>query len=190
MMTGLFDTRQDLSLRKLGSRMVRATRFNGENFRELRDDKSATVQSILLVLITGFCYGAGVGFFGFLVDGLSLDETLTVMMLSVVATIVIALGWSAVTFLMVTRLFKQPIAYAGLLRPFFFALAPGVLFILVANPVPLVSEIIRVGVAAWIGIASVFAVKNAVGFSIQQSMLTFIACVLVLLLALSIISSI
>jgi hypothetical protein len=55
MMTRLIATKQDLNLKKMGMRMQKAARLDGETFRELRDDPSATAQSISLVAIIGLC---------------------------------------------------------------------------------------------------------------------------------------
>ncbi len=176
-MTGPFNTTQDFNLKKMGSRMLRAARFDGETFRELRDDPSATAQSVLVVAIIGLCYGAG---FGFFLAGTSLLDVLTITMIGLFSALVIAFVWSGTTFLIVTRLFRRTIGYWGLSRPFFFSWAPGLLFILMSSQITILFEIIRAVGAAWIGIASVFAVKHAAGLSTQQSMLTFIICVLLL----------
>ena len=175
--TSPFATKQDLSLKKMGSRILRAARLDGETFRELRDDQSATAQSLLVVAIIGLCYGAG---FGFFLAGTSLLEVLTIVLLGLFLAFAIAFVWSGTTFLIVTRLFRRTIGYWGLSRPFFFSWAPGLLFILMSSPITILFEIIRAVGAAWIGIASVFAVKDAAGLSTQQSMLTFIICVLLL----------
>src|SRR5437667_11101751 len=57
-------SKQDFNLRRMGSRMLKAARFNGDTFRELRDDPTGTAQSISLVAIVGLCYVAGLGIFG------------------------------------------------------------------------------------------------------------------------------
>ncbi len=182
-MTGPFATAQDFNLMKMGSRMLRAARLDGETFRQLRDDPSATAQSVLLVAIIGLCYGAG---FGFFLAGTSLLDVLTITLIGLFSALAIAFVWSGTTFLIVTRLFRRTIGYWGLSRPFFFSWAPGLLFVLMSSPITILFEVIRAVGAAWIGISSVFAVKHAVGFSTQQSMLTFIICVLLLLLLVSI----
>lgn len=182
-MTGLFATTQDFNLKKMGSRMLRAARLDGETCRELRDDPSATAQSLLVVAIIGSCYGAGLGFF---LAGTSLLDVLTIVVFGLFLALAVAFAWSGTTFIIVTRLFRRTIGYWGLSRPFFFSWAPGLLFILMSSPITILFEVIRAVGAAWIGIASVFAVKHAVGFSIQQSMLTFVICVLLLVLVVSI----
>src|SRR5713101_298581 len=102
MMTWPFATRQDLNLKKMISRMLRAARLDGDTFRELRDDSSATVQSVSLVAIIGLCYGAGLGLFGFFIAGISLLDIFTITLIGLLAAIVIALVWSGTTFLIVT----------------------------------------------------------------------------------------
>jgi len=185
MMIWPFATRQDLNVKKMLSRILNAARLDGDTFRELRDDSSATVQSVSLVAIIGLCYGAGLGFFGFFVAGISLLDVFTIILIGLLSAAIIAFVWSGTTFLIVTKLFRRTIGYWGLARPFFFSWAPGVLFILMSSPIPIISEIIRAAGTAWIGVASVFAVKHAAGFSAQQSMLTFIIGVLVLIFILA-----
>jgi len=169
-MTGLFATTQDFNFKKMGSRMLRAARLDGETFRQLRDDPSATAQSLLVVAIIGT----------------SLLDVLTITLIGLFSALVIAFVWSGTTFLIVTKLFRRKIGYWGLSRPFFFSWAPGLLFVLMSGPITILFEVIRAVGAAWIGISSVFAVKHAVGFSTQQSMLTFIMCVILVVLIVSI----
>ena len=154
--------------------MLKAARFNGDTFRELRDDPSATAQSVSIIAIIGLCYGAGLGVFGFFIAGTSTLEILTVTLIGLLAAILIAIIWSGTTLLIVTKLFGRRIGYWGLTRPFFFSWTPGLLFVLMSAPIPIVFEIVQATSTVWIGIASVFAVKNTVGISTQQSMLTFI----------------
>jgi F0F1-type ATP synthase assembly protein I len=173
-MTGHSGSKQDLNLRKMASRMVKAARLNGDTFRELRDDPSATVQSLSLIAIVGLCYGAGLGLFGFSIAGISMLEVLIITLIGLLAAFVIALVLSITSLLIVRKLFRGRIGYWALARPFFFSWTPGLLFILMSEPIPLVFDIVRATSTVWICIATVFAVKNAVGISTQQSLLTFI----------------
>jgi hypothetical protein len=154
--------------------MVKAVGFNGDIFRELRDDPSATAQSLSLIAIVGVCYGAGLGLFGFFIAGISMLEVLTITLIGLLAAIVIALVWSLTSLLIVRNLFRGRIGYWAFARPFFFAWTPGLFFVLMSGPIPIVFEIVRATSTVWIGIATVFAVRNAAGISTQQSMLTFI----------------
>lgn len=189
-MTGLFVTPQEFNLKKMVSRMLKAARLDGDTFRELRDDPSATLQSISLVPIIGLCYGAGLGFSNFFLAGISLLDTLLITLVGLFSAIIIAFIWSGTTFLIVTRLFRQTIGYWMLARPLFFSWAPGILFVLMLSPFPIISEIIQAAGTVWVAGTSVFAVKHAVGFGTQQSMLTFIVSALVLLLSFVLIQSI
>lgn len=161
--------------------MLKAAIFDADISRELRDDPTATLQSISLPAIIGLCYGAGLGLFGFLVAGTSLFDILTVTAIDVLSAIIIALIWSGTTYLVVRKLFRGSIGYWELARPFFFSWSPGVLFILMATPIPTISEIVRAAGTIWIGIANVFAVKNAARINTQQSMLTFITSVVLII---------
>src|SRR5437899_4170547 len=181
MMTWPFATRQDLNLKMMIARMSNASLLDSDTYRELRDDASTTVQSVSLVAIIGLCYGAGLGFFGFFVAGISVLDIFTIILIGLLSAVIIAFVWSGTTFLIVTRLFRRTIDYWGLARPFFFSWAPGLLFILMSSPIPIISQIIGAAGTACIGVASVFPVKHAAGFSTQQSMLTFIIGVLVLI---------
>jgi len=105
-----FAAKQDLNLKKMGSRMLRATRLDGETFRELRDDPSATAQSVLVVALIGLCYGAG---FGFFLAGTSLLDVLPITLIGLFSALIIAFVWSGATFLIVTRLFRRTVGYWG-----------------------------------------------------------------------------
>jgi len=118
MMIWPFATRQDLNVKKMLSRILNAARLDGDTFRELRDDSSATVQSVSLVAIIGLCYGAGLGFFGFFVAGISLLDVFTIILIGLLSAAIIAFVWSGTTFLIVTKLFRRTIGYWGLARPF------------------------------------------------------------------------
>ena len=169
-----FTTSQDLSLKKMGSRMLKVAKLDGETSRELRDDPSATAQSVSLVAIIALSYGAGWSLFGYLVGDISILGLFRVTLTNFAAGLGIAVFWSGTSFLIVTKLFRRTVSYMGLARPFFFSWSPGLLFIFMSAPIPAVSDAFRAVGTAWIVIANLLAVKNAVGISIQQSMVTFI----------------
>ena len=181
--TGLFASKQDLGIKKMMTQMLGAAKFSADTFNQLRDDHSATLQSVILVPIVGLCYGLGLGLFGFFVAGFSFNETIVVTVLSLASAATIALIWSAANFLIVTRLFNRTISYPDLTRPFLFSWTPGILFILLSSPIPIVSEGLRILATAWVGVASIFALRHAGGLSIQQSMLAFIISILILVFA-------
>src|SRR3989454_10023562 len=140
-LTSYSGSKQDFNLRRMGSRMLKAARLNGESFRELRDDPSATAQSVSIIAIIGLCYGAGVGLFGFFIAGISTLEILTVTLISLLAEILIAIIWSGITLLIVTKMFGRRIGYWGLTRLLLFSWTLGLLFFLMSSPFPIVFEI-------------------------------------------------
>ena len=183
-MTGLFAAKQDLNIRKMISRMLGAAKFSDATFKELRDDPSATLQSLVLAPITGLCYGVGLSAFLFQAIGVSLNEAMLIVLLGLVSACIIALAWSATTYALVTRLFRRTIRYPNLARPFLFSWAPGPLLVLLAIPNPFASEAFRVVAIAWVAVASIFAVRYSSDLTVQQSMITFILSVLILVFAL------
>lgn len=188
-MTGLFRAKQDLSLRTMISRMLGAAKFNGNTFKELRGNPSTTLQTLTLAPTIGLCYGVGLGVFIFLEAGLPLIEGVLLIILSLVSACIIAFLWSAITYALVTKLFRRTISYPNLARPFLFSWTPGLLFIMLSIPNPFVSEFFRVVATAWVAIASIFAVRHAAELTIQQSMMTFIISVLILVFALTLVDS-
>ena len=182
-MTGLFAAKQDLNIKRMVTNMIGAARFNAGTLKQLRDDPTKTLQSILLVPLTGLCYGLGLGLNGAIVAGLSANETVLVIVLGLISAGIIAILWSLTNFLIVTKLFNRTIGYSDLTRPFLFSWTPGTLFILLLSPNPFVSEGFRILATAWVGVASIFAVRRAGGMTLQQSMITFIMSILTLVFA-------
>jgi hypothetical protein len=179
-MTGLFAAKQNLSLKRMIAHMLGAARLNADTFKQLRDDPTTNLQSIILVPVTGLCYGIGLGLYGFFIVSFSANETILVTLLSLTSAGIIAMIWSLTTFLIVTKLFNRSIGYPSLTRPFLFSWSPGLLFVLLLSPNPFVSEGIRILATAWVGVASIFAVRYAGGLTLQQSMITFIISILIL----------
>src|SRR5438445_13334974 len=119
MMTWPFATRQDLNLKRMISRMSKAARLDSDTFRELRDDASTTVQSVSLVAIIGLCYGAGLGFFGFFVAGVSVLDIFTIILIGLRSAVILAFVSPLTTFLIVTRLSRRTTDFLGRRRPVF-----------------------------------------------------------------------
>ena len=188
-MTGLFAAKQDFNIKKMITRMLGAAKFNATIFRELRDDPGATFQALILAPITGFCYSVGLSLFIFQAIGLSLNEVILLVVLGLILACIIALTWSATTYAVVTRIFRRTISYPNLARPFLFSWTPGLLFILLAIPIPVVSDAFRAVATAWVALSSIFAVRYSSDLTVQQSMITFILSVLILVFALIIVSS-
>ncbi len=157
--------------------MLRSARLDGATFRSLRDDSSATGQSVAVLALAGLSFGLGFAVsigsapFGVLLGGA----------IGVIIGIVVGFVWLSLTYLVVTRIFKGASSYWSLARPVFFASSPGLVFLLMI-PFPPISEIFRALGLVWISISNVLAVKNSMGFDNQRSLVTFIIVAFVLLI--------
>ena len=168
------------------SRVLKVARFDGETFRELKEDQKATGQAVAIVAFGGISYGLGLalidvaGTSTFSATGL-LIGTLVGLILALFAAIV----WSMATFVIGTRLFKGTTTFFGLVRPLFYSTCPAVLFVLIGVPIFPVRQAVGAIVAGWTVVGGVFAIKNAMGFSKERSMLTVVVAVLILVLVAS-----
>jgi hypothetical protein len=167
------------SFRLIAYRMVRSARLDGAMFRSLREDSSATGQSVVTLALAGLSFGLGftasVGYdlYGVLLGGI----------VGIGLGLLIGFLWLSLTYLVVTRLFKGASSFWSLGRPLFFASSPGLVFLLMLIPAPPVPDAVRDVGLAWIALANVFAVKNAMGFNNERSFITFIIVAFVLLVA-------
>ncbi len=162
-------------IRQLGSRMLRVFKLSGTNYIELRNDETATGQSIAALFFASIGYAIGYSlfvqnlvqyydFYGLLVS------TLTGLIISMFA----ALIWALVTFFLGTKLFKGKANFWQATRPMFFSASPGILFILIGIPLDLVYRPAAAIVGLWLIIGGVVALKNSMGFGYERSMLIYI----------------
>src|SRR5881409_3944057 len=147
-------------------RMVRAARLDGHIFTSLRDDGSATGQSLLVLALAGLSFGFG---FAASVGGDLIG-------------VLVGFVWLSLTYLVATRLFKGTSSYWGLARPLFFATSPALIFLLMSIPAWPIPDLARSLGVGWTAVSSAFAVKNAMGFDTQRSLVTFIIVALVMLI--------
>jgi len=163
--------------------MKKVARLDGATFLELRNDNKATGQAIGVLALASLSYGVGqalspaslagnYGLYGIIVGAFA------TMLISMIALLI----WSMTSYLVGTKLFKGATSFFGLLRPLFFSASPGLLLVFVSIPIDLASKAVAAVVLGWMLIAEVFAIKNAMGFDMQRSMLTFIVGFLILLL--------
>jgi hypothetical protein len=165
-------------------RMARSARMDGAMFRSLKEDTSATSQSIVTIALAGLSLGLGFT--------ASIGDDLTGILLGGVAGtflgLLVGFVWLSLTYVVVTRLFKGTSSYWGLGRPIFFASSPALVFLLMLPGSPVAPIIYAIGLA-WIALANVFAIKNAMGFDNQRSLMTFIIVAFVLLVLYGIVTS-
>jgi|GEM_PF-1456371 len=169
-------------IRQLASRVYRIVRFDRETFRELKEDKTATGQSVAILLLVGLSYGLGFSVFnGLKKSALSLDFVISQTLANMIVTDFAIFVWSATVFLVGTKLFQGKTGYWQLARPLFFSTAPGILFILIAIPFSFIIVGTAVIASAWIVSGEFVALKSAMGFNTQRALLTSVVGLLILL---------
>ena len=89
--------------------------------------------------------------------------------------------WSATVFLVGTKLFQGKTGFWELARPLFFSAAPGIFFILIAIPVRPIIIATTIIASAWIVSAEFVALKSAMGFNTQRTLLTSVVGLLTLI---------
>ncbi len=164
------------------SRMRKVALFDGPAYLALKQDEKATGQAVGVLALASLGYGVGFSLLlGYRLGSLSpvevLINVLTYLILSLFATLV----WAFTTFLVGTKLFQGKSTFWELVRPLFFSASPGILFVLLAIPNYLVSLVVAVVVSGWILTGGILAVKNAMGFGYDRSMLTFVVAFLILI---------
>lgn len=166
--------------------MVAVARLNRRVFTSLREDTDATGQSLVVLGIAGLSFGLGFAI------SLGSDPTGILFggIIGIVSSIAVGFVWLSLSYLIGTKLFRGTTSYWGLARPFFFSASPGVIFLLTLIPVTSVQELARAVGLAWIALASVFAVKNALGFDSQRGFLTFVIVAFIFVIAYGLITSI
>ena len=179
------ESRQGSSRFQLGlmwSRVKNVSRLDRETVLELREDKSATGQSIAVLVLATLSLGLGnslltefrgndISPYGIIVG------TLTSLLTGSFAGFV----WSATLFLVGTKLFQGKTGYWQLARPFFFSISPSFLFILIAIPLPILDSAIALVAAAWVILLQGFVLKQVMGFDIRRTVLTLAVGFLILL---------
>ncbi len=156
-------------------RMWKVARLDRDTVKDLKSDSRATAQAVAIVIIAGLSYGFGFSLF----LGTTLDMVVLLSVAGILLGLLTGFLWLSLNFVIGTRLFRGATNYWSLARSFFFAWSPGLLFVLMSVPTPLIPEIARAIASAWIIISSIFAVKHSMGLETQQSLLIFILVFLV-----------
>src|SRR2546428_5000992 len=169
-------------IQQLAFRIYRTTRFDTETIRELKEDRTATGQAVAVLLLVGLSYGLGFSIFSGLEQGtLSLDYLISNTLANMIITDFAAFIWSATVFLVGTKLFQGKTGFWELARPLFFSAAPGIFFILIAIPVRPIIIATTIIASAWIVSAEFVALKSAMGFNTQRTLLTSVVGLLTLI---------
>lgn len=160
-------------------RMVKSARLNTCMFLSLKEDPTATGQALTVLALAGSSFGLGFA----MSIGVGPLSVFLGAILGALVSIVLGFVWLSLTFVIGTRLFEGRSDYWSLARPVFFASSAGLVFLIMSIPVPLVAEVARVIGVAWIAIATVVAVKTALGVDSQRSLLIFIIVTFIVLIS-------
>jgi hypothetical protein len=148
-------------------RMWRAARIDSHVFEEVEADKRALPQAALVVVLASTAGGLGSWIAGgtALLVGIDLFEPL-----------VLWLGGAAFTYMVGATFLRGPHTitdYAEVLRTTGFAFAPGILRGLIAVPPPELGSILTYAADAWMLVAGIVAVRQALDFTTARAIATF-----------------
>lgn len=145
--------------RSMTERMLGAATLDVATYEEVEHDTTATTQAALVVGIVAVAsaIGGAAGGVGGIVAG-------------VFAAFVGWLLWAGITYLIGDKLLGGTATWGELLRTLGFAQAPGILYVLAI--IPFLGWIVRVIVWAWILVAGIIAIRQALDFSTGKAILT------------------
>ena len=148
-----------------------------DTYEEVEADHTATGQAacvVALVAIAQAIGGAGEGGFG--------------IFAGVISALLGWLLWAGITYLIGAKLFGGTATWGELLRTIGFAQTPGVLYVL--GLIPVLGGIIRFGVAIWVLIAGIIAIRQALDINTGKAILTAVLGWLVIILPLVIVAAV
>jgi hypothetical protein len=148
-----------------------------DTYEEVEADHTATGQAagvVALVAIAQAIGGAGEGGFG--------------IFAGVISALLGWLLWAGITYLIGAKLFGGTATWGELLRTIGFAQTPGVLYVL--GLIPVLGGIIRFGVAIWVLIAGIIAIRQALDINTGKAILTAVLGWLVIILPLAIVAAV
>ena len=169
---------QDAHSRMLIPRMIRAARLDVSLYEEVEADRTATIQAMVVVLITSVALGIGsyssvgaIGVAGYVLFGL--------------------VGWAVwayAVYFIGTRLIREPqteASWGQLARTMGFATTPLLLTILAIIPITIVVIVVVSAAYIWRLVAVIIAVRQALDYNstlkaVAVTMLGFLAHLLVL----------
>ena len=165
-------------------------RLDRDGILELKETKSATGQSVTVLVFTALAVGIGSTLRSeFLSNNLSAYGIIVGSLAGIVTGCFAGFVWSATLFLVGTKLFQGKSGYWELARPMFFASGPGLLFLLVSIPLQAINVFlgfvyvaaVSIVAASWIIVSQAYALKQVMGFSSARTFLTLTVGFLILL---------
>jgi hypothetical protein len=158
-------------------RMKGAAFLHIDTYEEVEADQTATGQAsgvVALVAVAQAIGGASAGGSGILFGAIS--------------ALLGWLLWAGITYLIGAKLFGGTATWGELLRTIGFAQTPGVLYVL--GIIPVLGGIIRFGVAMWVLIAGIIAIRQALDVSTGKAILTAVLGWLVIVLPLALLMAV
>jgi hypothetical protein len=137
-------------------RILRALKLDAQVYEEIEADKSATIQAVLVIVLSSMAGGFG-SIFRFGVNGI-----FTGFIMALIAWLV----WVYIIYLVGTKILPEAQTQADpgqVLRTTGFASAPGILSI--AGMVPLLENFVAMVVSLWMLVAMVVAVKQVLDYT-------------------------
>lgn len=142
----------DVTRGSLVQRMIGAAMLNVATYEEVEADRTATGQAAGVVAIVAVATAIG-----------AIGEGTGGIIAGLISAFVGWLVWSALTYVVGTRLFGGTADMGEMLRTIGFAQAPGVLNVL--GIIPILGGLVRFVVFLWILAAAVIAIRQALDFS-------------------------
>jgi hypothetical protein len=160
-------------LRQMWTRIKNVTRLNAQAVLELKEDRQANGQSVAVLVIATLSSGIGFEVFNELShSGLSPYGIIVGGLANTISFSFATVVWSITLFFVGTKLFQGKTGYWELARPMFFSAAPGALFVLVSIPIRAVYISVTIIAAVWVVLSQSFALKQAMGFNVERTLLT------------------
>jgi len=157
----------------LVDRMIRAAKLDANLYIEVEADTTATRQAIFVVLIYSLCAGIGFGLVG--LPSIDVGLFLISLFAGLFSALVFWFIWSLIIYFIGITLFKGPstpwrsiATYGELLRSIGFAATPGIFMIYAFIP-SFVGLFISLVAMAWMFIAMVVAVRQALDFTTRRA---------------------
>ena len=169
-----------------GLRMLRAAMLHADTYEEIEADRRSIRQATVVVLAACVAIGSA-RYLQSSGAGIPMNSLVLQVTLSVLEPLVLWVGGSAFCFMVGATFFRGPETetdFAEVLRTTGFAFTPALLRILAIVPPPTLGLGIDLIARAWVFVAFVVAVRQALDFTTARAVGTFgiAACLLWLLL--------
>jgi len=171
---------------RLPRRMLRAALLHADTYEEVEADRSSIVQATLIVGTACGLAGLATGIHA-QQAGFGSDHIAFQVLLSVLEPLAIWFGGSAFAFMVGATFFRGPETetdFAEVLRTTGFAFTPALLRVLIFVPPPALGLGIDLFARAWVFVAVVVAIRQALDFTTLRAVGTFGAAAIMLWLML------